>query len=230
MVQIWKDTYEDLTPQSFEKVLDGYAADDPPKPGPQNGRQFSAPLSGLTTLLDQVVKTAKREPRKSKPIAPIVVPATNAAKPEPAAVDSAPALKTPTLVTADAETNARLRKIDARADAVRAPVATAKRGKPPETRVVRSAGAPLLLKKPKSGKGDDLKLIWGVGPKLEKMLNKMGIWHFNQVAAWSAKELAWVDERLEGFKGRAKRDKWISQAKKLAKGWRPKSGVGERPK
>lgn len=52
MVQIWKDTYEDLTPESFEKVLDGFASGNPPKPGPQNGRQFSAPLGGPTTLKD----------------------------------------------------------------------------------------------------------------------------------------------------------------------------------
>jgi NADH-quinone oxidoreductase subunit E len=91
-------------------------------------------------------------------------------------------------------------------------------------------GKPELLKKPKGGKGDDLKLIWGVGPKLEKMLNGMGVWHFDQIAAWTAKELAWIDARLEGFKGRARRDDWVAQCKKLAKGWRPDSDVGEKPK
>ncbi|MBI5265206.1 MAG: NADH-quinone oxidoreductase subunit NuoE [Bradyrhizobium sp.] len=50
MVQIGKDTYEDLTPESFGKVLDGFATGNPPKPGPQNGRQFSAPITGPTTL------------------------------------------------------------------------------------------------------------------------------------------------------------------------------------
>ncbi len=50
MVQIWKDTYEDLTPESFEKVLDGFAAGKPPKPGSQIERQFSAPVGGATTL------------------------------------------------------------------------------------------------------------------------------------------------------------------------------------
>lgn len=50
MVQIWKDTYEDLTAESLGKVLDGFAAGNPPKPGPQNGRQFSAPEGGPTTL------------------------------------------------------------------------------------------------------------------------------------------------------------------------------------
>jgi NADH-quinone oxidoreductase subunit E len=50
MVLIWKDTYEDLTAETFEKVLDGFARGKTPKPGPQNGRQFSAPLGGQTTL------------------------------------------------------------------------------------------------------------------------------------------------------------------------------------
>jgi NADH-quinone oxidoreductase subunit E len=50
MVLIGKDTYEDLTKESFGKVLDGLASGNPPKPGPQNGRQFSAPITGPTTL------------------------------------------------------------------------------------------------------------------------------------------------------------------------------------
>jgi NADH-quinone oxidoreductase subunit E len=50
MVQIWKDTYEDLTPERLEKILDAFARGETPKPGPQNGRQFSAPLGGPTTL------------------------------------------------------------------------------------------------------------------------------------------------------------------------------------
>lgn len=50
MVMIWKDTYEDLTKDSLNKVLDGFASGNPPKPGPQNGRQFAAPIKGLTTL------------------------------------------------------------------------------------------------------------------------------------------------------------------------------------
>jgi NADH-quinone oxidoreductase subunit E len=50
MVLIWKDTYEDLTKESFGKVLDGLASGNPPKPGPQTDRQFSAPVGGLTTL------------------------------------------------------------------------------------------------------------------------------------------------------------------------------------
>jgi NADH-quinone oxidoreductase subunit E len=52
MVQIWKDTYEDLTPALFEKVLDGFASGTPPKAGSQIGRQASCPAGGPTTLKD----------------------------------------------------------------------------------------------------------------------------------------------------------------------------------
>ncbi len=50
MVLIWKDTYEDLTAESFEKVLDGFAKGTPVKPGPQIDRHFSAPVGGPATL------------------------------------------------------------------------------------------------------------------------------------------------------------------------------------
>jgi NADH-quinone oxidoreductase subunit E len=50
MVLIWNDTYEDLTAESFERVLDGFAKGQPVKPGPQIDRQFSAPVGGPTTL------------------------------------------------------------------------------------------------------------------------------------------------------------------------------------
>ncbi len=77
---------------------------------------------------------------------------------------------------------------------------------------------PATLEAAREGGADDLKLIKGVGPKLEKLLNSMGFYHFDQVAAWTDKELGWVDQNLEGFKGRASRDNWVSQAKTLASG------------
>jgi NADH-quinone oxidoreductase subunit E len=52
MVQIFKDTYEDLTAELFERVLDRFADGDPPKPGSQIGRQASCPAGGATTLKD----------------------------------------------------------------------------------------------------------------------------------------------------------------------------------
>jgi len=77
---------------------------------------------------------------------------------------------------------------------------------------------PATLSAARDGKADDLKKIKGVGPKLEAMLHGMGFYHYDQIAKWTPAEAAWVDENLEGFKGRASRDGWIAQAKVLAAG------------
>ncbi|MBQ8102649.1 MAG: NADH-quinone oxidoreductase subunit NuoE [Afipia sp.] len=50
MVMIWKDTYEDLTPESLNRVLDGFETGNLPKPGPQIDRQYAAPAGGPTSL------------------------------------------------------------------------------------------------------------------------------------------------------------------------------------
>jgi len=77
---------------------------------------------------------------------------------------------------------------------------------------------PETLDGPREGGADDLKKIKGVGPKLETLLNSMGFYHFDQIAAWKPAEVAWVDENLEGFKGRVSRDDWVEQARLLASG------------
>lgn len=77
---------------------------------------------------------------------------------------------------------------------------------------------PAEIEKPESP--DDLKLISGVGPKLEQVLNGLGIWTFAQIAAWQPEEAAWVDDYLQ-FSGRIGRDNWISQAGALARGGAP---------
>ncbi|QKC83210.1 NADH-ubiquinone dehydrogenase [Mesorhizobium sp. NZP2077] len=64
-------------------------------------------------------------------------------------------------------------------------------------------------------KPSDLKAISGIGPKLEKVLNGLGIWTYAQIAAWSPEEIAWVDDYLS-FKGRIGRDDWTAQAAVLA--------------
>lgn len=73
------------------------------------------------------------------------------------------------------------------------------------------------LSAPRGGTADELQLIHGVGPKMEGMLHNLGYFHFDQIANWTASEVSWVDQNLEGFKGRVTRDKWQSQAKILAK-------------
>ena len=87
-----------------------------------------------------------------------------------------------------------------------------------ETAVATESEKPAFLDAARAGGPDDLKRIKGVGPKLEKTLHGMGIYHFDQIAAWGPKELGWVDDNLEGFKGRASRDNWVEQARTLAAG------------
>ena len=96
---------------------------------------------------------------------------------------------------------------------VTAPVAQA-----PEVEAVEDAVRPEALSGARDGGADDLKMIKGVGPKLEIMLNELGFYHFDQIAGWSAAEVAWVNDNLTGFKGRVSRDNWVEQGRKLASG------------
>jgi NADH-quinone oxidoreductase subunit E len=242
MVQIFKDTYEDLTPESFEKLLDDMAAGRKVKAGPQNGRQFSAPEGELTTLNEPGFYDSQRtyvriEPPPPSP-PPAAPPPSDAAKPKTAAPETAPAVKSPTEVKTG-EASAALAKTQEKA--ISPPDRPTKADEKPELDVPKSSEPaklvssgegkkPELLQAPRTGtSGDDLKLIWGVGPKLETILHEMGVWHFDQIAAWGPAELRWVDMRLGNFKGRATRDDWIDQAKKLATGWRPAKSTGDKP-
>lgn len=91
--------------------------------------------------------------------------------------------------------------------------------KPAEAKAAAATdGRPPKLKAARGGKPDDLKRIKGIGPGLEKQLHDMGIFHFDQIAAWTSAEIAWVDDNLIRFKGRASRDDWSGQAKTLAEG------------
>jgi len=76
---------------------------------------------------------------------------------------------------------------------------------------------PVLLSAPRNGKKDNLTRIKGVGVKIEETLNDIGIYHFDQIAAWDDENIAWADSTL-GFPGRAKRENWVEQAKALDSG------------
>ena len=65
---------------------------------------------------------------------------------------------------------------------------------------------------------DDLKRIKGVGPKLERLLNSLGVSSFSQIAAWDDDEIDRVDSQLGTFAGRIRRDDWPTQARFLASG------------
>ncbi|HLQ20383.1 MAG TPA: NADH:ubiquinone oxidoreductase [Tabrizicola sp.] len=80
------------------------------------------------------------------------------------------------------------------------------------TPAVASEG-PSRLSAPRGGVADNLKEIEGIGPAMEKLVNEMGFFHFDQIANWSEADVAWVDANLKGFKGRVTRDRWVAQAK-----------------
>lgn len=82
-------------------------------------------------------------------------------------------------------------------------------------RLAKGRSRPAGLEAPRGGKADDLKTISGIGPKLEVVLNDLGIYHFDQIASWTKGEIEWVDDYLK-FKGRIARDGWIKQASDLA--------------
>ncbi|MBR9806757.1 MAG: hypothetical protein GYB49_06025 [Alphaproteobacteria bacterium] len=75
--------------------------------------------------------------------------------------------------------------------------------------------APSALDKPVAGHADDLTVIGGIGPKIQELLNGMGIWHYEQIAAWTPDNIAWVDRELN-FSGRIVREGWVEQAAILA--------------
>jgi len=221
MIQVVKDTYEDLTPESLSAIIDDFQAGRLVKSGPQNGRQFSMALTGATSLTDKSLYNKQRTyARIEAPPPPPVAPAAPVAAAAPAAPAPAP-VALPPVATApvNAPVVARVAKI-ADVPAKKSPAKNVAPAKP---------SGPELLKRPR-GKADDLKLMWGVGPAFEKLLNKIGLWHFDQIASWSAADIEHVDHLLKGFHGRIKRDDWVKQAKKLAKGWRPENAIGEKPK
>lgn len=79
--------------------------------------------------------------------------------------------------------------------------------------VSQAPSAPEVLSAPRGGKADDLKVIEGIGPALEKMINGLGVFHFDQIAGWSEADVAFFDARMDRFKGRIARDKWVAQAR-----------------
>ena len=66
----------------------------------------------------------------------------------------------------------------------------------------------------RNGKADDLRAISGIGPKIEEALHEHGIYHYDQIAKWTAANAAWIDGVLK-FKGRVEREKWVEQAQEL---------------
>ncbi|MCC0035999.1 MAG: NADH-quinone oxidoreductase subunit E [Hoeflea sp.] len=236
MVMIFKDSFEDLTPERLAYIIDRFEAGRPEeiRPGPQIDRIYSAPAGGLTSLTEEIKPGAKSSAKTSaKAKSPA---ATKAARPKSVATETAtksPA-KAKANVKADAKTAASAkeapkvsaaRKASATAKAVApakaasksAPAAKAAAKPAPATAVasVDDKNRPAGIAKP--AQVDDLKMISGVGPKIEGILHSLGIYTFAQVASWKKAERDWIDGYLK-FKGRIEREDWLKQAKALAKG------------
>jgi predicted flap endonuclease-1-like 5' DNA nuclease len=65
------------------------------------------------------------------------------------------------------------------------------------------------------GSPDDLKLIVGIGPVLERMLHQLGVGSYRQIARWTDRDIDAFDTRLPEFPGRIRRDAWVVQARAL---------------
>ena len=99
-------------------------------------------------------------------------------------------------------------------EAIEAPEKPAALAPPEEPAAEEASGsAPVLLSEPE-GEPDDLTKISGVGKVFAGNLNKMGIYHYSQIAAWTPENVAHMDEQFSP-KGRVSRDDWVAQAKAL---------------
>jgi len=261
MVTIGSDTYEDLTPEGLEAIIDKFAAGKghEVKPGPQiANRQYAAAEGGATTLLEKPTAQRTYKPFPPPPPPPAVPAGAAPAAPAPAA---APATAPAAAATAPAEqkpTNAARAKGDVPEEA-----APALKGPPgsPKVSVAAAEGERLKADAERNANGnpnkamredatgaespagkldggaatgdsktprklfdaptgvapDDLKLISGVGPVLERNMNAVGITTWAQVAKLTPDQIAAVEGEL-GFKGRVTRDKWLEQADALSAG------------
>jgi NADH-quinone oxidoreductase subunit E len=221
MAQIGKDYYEDLTAVKLVGLLDDLAAGKVPTPGSQIGRFAAEPLSGLTSLKEHdsgkskynaSVQLATDIGDTVKRIDGTEVPLLMPWQGKGANKDAAP-----TQTAGPTQVNKPAKVVSPAKDSDATPVSNVT----PEKADAAPQGAgkkPATMGAPRKSGADDLKMIKGIGPKLENMLNDMGFYHFDQISQWGDDEVSWVDQNLEGFKGRVSRDDWVVQAVKLAAG------------
>jgi predicted flap endonuclease-1-like 5' DNA nuclease len=176
-------------------------------------------LGGVQAGMAEIDTIEAPGSRSAATPAAVAQPAAPAA-PTVAAPVSSPAaeVRSGTLLQGEAELAARKGTWTYKAPETDAPVTKGADDAPSAPAVDGPASKPATLTAARGGQPDNLKEIKGIGPKLETMLHGMGFFHFDQIAAWTPTELAWVDQNLTGFKGRASRDNWVDQAKILASG------------
>ncbi len=239
MIMIGNDTYEDLTRESFEGLVESFRSGNGKSVpvGTQIARKNSAAEGGATTLIEAPTaeRTYKAFPSPPPPAAPTAAPAaptaapqapTNAGKGAETATESAPALKgpanSPKVSEAKAEGERRTANAAANADGTpnnamreNATGAESPAGKVDSGKSTRKA--PKKLFDAPAAPADDLKLILGVGTVLEQTLNAIGITTYRQVAVLTPEQIDAVEAEA-GFKGRITRNNWLQQAEVLARG------------
>lgn len=158
-----------------------------------------------------VLKSLLPEPERKRAVAPVAIvvaaapepvvdaPVVEAVASEPVAADFAdpPSMETPLAALEPATPEA--------------PAAPRARGKKSAPGV-----KPETLSAPRDGGADDLARIKGVGPKSLEKLNALGVFHYDQIAAWDLDNARWIGAAI-GAPGRVERDKWIQQARALAR-------------
>ena len=165
MAQIGKDYYEDLTPQKLRDLIGRFSGGEVPVPGPQNGRYAAEPMSGLTSLKEFA---AGRKPHNASAQAAVDLGDTVKR------IDGTEvALVTPWLGGSKTAAVKPAVKPVAKQAAVVEPVAEAA-GQPVAT------AKPKALKAARGGGADDLKIIKGIGPRLEVLCHRLGFFHFDQ--------------------------------------------------
>jgi NADH-quinone oxidoreductase subunit E len=250
MIMIGNDTYEDLTADRFEEIVEAFRAGNGAsiKPGTQIDRVYSAPIGGRTTLLEE--PTTQRSYKPFPPPPPPAAPAAAATAPAPAPAapataapatgptptkpgrkdgevpaEAAPAVAGPpnAMKVTEAKAEDERKKADAdrnangepnramREDATGAESAAGKLDGGKSVKKVRK-----LFDAPE-GKKDDLTLIMGIGPAIEKTLNAMGITTYRQVADLTESQIEQVEAEA-GFRGRVTKNNWLHQADVLDRG------------
>jgi len=235
MAQIGKDYYEDLTADKLRELIGRFSKGEVPVAGPQNGRYAAEPVGGLTSLKE--FESGRKQYNASVQLAvdlkdtvkridgtevPLTTPWLGKPAPATPAKGKLTEPKPGAGATADA-TGVTVQEAKASSRGKPEADGNAPNATPRATPDARAAGQadgvkPAGLSAPKGGKADDLKLILGIGPKLEQLCHQLGFFHFDQIANWTEAEIAWVDANLEGFRGRVSRDRWVVQARILAAG------------
>lgn len=180
-----------------------------PKTEPQRDIDLEPIQTELNSLRSDIQKIPAVETHAPVDLAPVRAQIESlhnqvSSLPQPKAVDLAPIDRR--LNTIEAELSSLGKRIADRARTEREPRVASRNASREQPRILSAA---------LYGKKDNLRMISGVGPKLESLLNKNGIYYFWQVAEWRDRDIEIMDARLDAFKGRIGRDSWVAQADEL---------------